>query len=115
MSDPDKRRCIDQLKAAGVHPETPAPSVNAALQGKTIVVTGSLQHMTRQQVQEAIRRAGAKAGATVGKKTDFVVAGEKPGSKLAKARDLKIPILDEAGFLALLEAPSSGQEPSLPL
>ena len=77
--------------------------------GKTVVVTGTLEGFSRQEAEEAVRAAGGKPGGSVSKKTDFVVAGESAGSKLAKAQELGVPVLDEAGFRRLL----AGEEPEL--
>ena len=73
------------------------------LQGKTFVLTGTLPNLTRDQAAELIEAAGGKVAGSVSKKTAFVVAGEEAGSKLAKAQELGIPILDEAGLRRLLE------------
>jgi DNA ligase (NAD+) len=73
------------------------------LQGLTLVVTGSLENFTRDGVSEAITQRGGKAASSVSKKTDFVVVGDAPGSKAAKAEELGVPILDEAAFIKLLE------------
>ena len=73
------------------------------LAGLTLVVTGSLQNFTRDGVTEAIVERGGKAASSVSKKTDYVVVGDSPGSKAAKAEELGVPILDEAGFILLLE------------
>ena len=72
------------------------------LEGKTVVVTGTLEGFGRQEAEEAIRAAGGKPGGSVSKKTDYLVAGESAGSKLAKAQELGVPVLDEAGFVRLL-------------
>jgi DNA ligase (NAD+) len=72
------------------------------LEGKTLVVTGTLEGFTRPEAEEAIRAAGGKPAGSVSKKTDYVVAGESAGSKLAKAQELGVPILDEAGFRRVL-------------
>jgi DNA ligase (NAD+) len=72
------------------------------LAGLTLVVTGSLQDFTRDGVSETIAAHGGKAASSVSKKTDYVVVGDAPGSKAAKAEELGVPILDEAGFKALL-------------
>ena len=69
--------------------------------GKTIVATGSLQHFTRDSIKEAILSLGAKATGSVSKKTDYVLAGEKAGSKLTKAQELGIPVLTEEEFLQM--------------
>lgn len=73
------------------------------LEGKTIVVTGSLQKFTRESATEAITERGGKAASSVSKKTDYVVVGDDPGSKATKAAELGLPILDEAAFIRLLE------------
>ena len=77
------------------------------LAGKTLVVTGTLEGFSRQEAEEAIRAAGGKPGGSVSKKTDYLVAGESAGSKLAKAQELGVPVLDEAGFRRLL----AGEDP----
>jgi DNA ligase (NAD+) len=78
-------------------------SVPRMLEGRTLVVTGSLENFTRDSVKEAIIARGGKASGSVSKKTDYVVVGESPGSKAEKAEQLGVPILDEAGFEKLLE------------
>jgi DNA ligase (NAD+) len=113
FGDPTTAGTLDDLVDAGVEPERPAPSLLAAeagegpLAGKTLVVTGTLAGFDRQGAEEAIRAAGGKAGGSVSKKTDYVVAGENAGSKLAKAQELGVPVLDEDAFRQLLagEAP----------
>jgi DNA ligase (NAD+) len=76
------------------------------LAGKTVVVTGTLRTFDRAAAEEAIRAAGGKAAGSVSKSTSYVVAGENAGSKLARATDLGVPILDEDAFRRLL----AGQE-----
>ena len=71
--------------------------------GLTLVVTGSLTNFTRDGITEAITERGGKAASSVSRKTDYVVVGDAPGSKAAKAEELGVPILDEAGFMELLE------------
>lgn len=78
-------------------------SIERTLEGKTIVVTGSLQDFSRDGAKEAILVRGGKASGSVSKKTDFVVVGDSPGSKADKAEQLGVPILDEDGFKHLLE------------
>ena len=73
-----------------------------SLEGLTIVVTGSLESFDRTQAKEAIEERGGKASGSVSKNTDYLVAGEKAGSKLTKARDLGVTVLDEEGFKKLL-------------
>jgi DNA ligase (NAD+) len=96
---------LDDLADAGVEPEPPViAAVDAAgpLDGKTLVVTGTLEGFSRTEAEEAIRAAGGKVAGSVSKKTDYVVAGESAGSKLAKAQELGIEVLDEDGFRRLL-------------
>ncbi len=95
---------VDKWAAAGVRTaDEPAEEVPQTLAGLTIVVTGSLQGLTRDGVKEAITSRGGKAAGSVSKKTDYVVVGENPGSKADKAEQLSVPILDEAGFARLLD------------
>jgi len=101
--DPKNRSVVDQLLAAGVRPEQPKTERSDRLAGKTIVVTGTLENFSRQQAEQAIRQAGAKPSGSVSKKTDFVLAGQNPGSKLEKARELGIEVMDEKQFLELIE------------
>jgi len=92
---------LDNLKALGVWPE-PEKGIAAGdhlLSGKTVVITGSLSSMTRQQARESLRTLGARPASDVSQKTDYVIAGENPGSKLSKARDLDIMVVDEKKFL----------------
>jgi DNA ligase (NAD+) len=98
---------IDDLVAAGVEPERPAHRPPAAaegpLAGKTVVVTGSLEGFDRASAEEAIRAAGGKTAGSVSRKTDYLVAGENAGSKLQKAQELGVPVLDEDRFRRLLD------------
>jgi DNA ligase (NAD+) len=80
-----------------------APTKPQTLAGLTLVVTGSLENFTRDGVTEAITQRGGKAASSVSKKTDYVVVGDSPGSKAAKAEELGVPVIDEAAFIALLE------------
>jgi DNA ligase (NAD+) len=104
---------LERLVAAGVSAERPAPRVRAAaegpLAGKTVVVTGSLVDFDRQSAEAAIRVAGGHAAGSVSRKTDYLVAGESAGSKLARAQELGVPVLDEDAFKRLLagEAPEA--------
>jgi DNA ligase (NAD+) len=96
---------LKDLDAAGVEAELPAPRASAAagpLTGKTVVVTGTLEGFSREEAEAAIRAAGGKPGGSVSKKTAYVVAGESAGSKLAKAQELGVPVLDEDGFRSIL-------------
>ncbi len=98
------RRTIADLRSLGV--KMTATGADEAgprvLEGKTLVVTGALQRYTRDEIQELIARHGGRSASSVSKKTDYVVAGEKAGSKLSKARDLGVPVLTEDQFESLL-------------
>ena len=104
LSDPLNKELIEQLRAAGLNwPEGAQVEIAAQpLQGKTFVLTGSLPTLTRDAAAEMIEAAGGKVAGSVSKKTAYVVAGEDAGSKLAKAQELGVAIIDEAGLLALL-------------
>lgn len=100
------RTVIDGLRQAGVHwPEmTPgASSAGGSLAGKTLVLTGTLAGMTRDEAKQRIQAQGGKVTGSVSKKTDYVIAGSEPGSKLADAQKLGVTVLDEAGFERLLK------------
>ena len=105
FSFPENRRMIDRLLAAGVTPaEKALPDADAPqpLAGKTVVVTGTLPSLSRNEAEDMIRAYGGTASGSVSKKTAYVLAGEKAGSKLDKARQLGIPVLDEAAFFKLI-------------
>jgi len=106
FAEPHNLDVVNKLRAAGVHwPESQGLQQSAGiLNGKTLVLTGTLPTLTRDAAKEKIEAAGGKVAGSVSKKTDYVVAGEEAGSKLAKAQELGVPILDEAGLLALLAA-----------
>ncbi len=110
FSSADHRAVIAALRAHGVTwPDMPAQAAaQQPLAGRTFVVTGTLESMTREQAQEALTARGAKVAASVSKKTSYVVAGREAGSKLAKAQELGIAILDEAALLKLLAADGTG-------
>lgn len=101
---PRNRRLLKKLKAAGVWPE--ASPVRAAsegpLTGKTFVLTGTLPTLSRAQAKRLIVQAGGRVSESVSRTTDYVVAGEAPGSKRRKAEELGVPVIDEAGLRALL-------------
>ncbi len=106
FSREEERRVVEKLRAAGVQLSggAPRPSVGANLAGKTFVLTGALPTLTRDQASELITAHGGKVTDSVSKKTSYVVAGANPGSKLARAEELGVPVLDEAGLLALIGA-----------
>jgi DNA ligase (NAD+) len=96
---------LEDLAEAGVEVELPAPRPVVAegpLAGKTVVVTGALEGFSREEAEAAIRAAGGKPGGSVSRKTDYLAAGPGAGSKLAKAEELGIPVLDAEGFRRLL-------------
>jgi DNA ligase (NAD+) len=97
------REVIEELLKLGVTPEPPAQAKASALTGKTVVLTGTFTSMAREQAKEEIERRGGKVSGSVSRKTDLVVAGEDAGSKLTKAQELGVRVMDEKAFLALLE------------
>ena len=99
------REVVEQLRVCGVHwPEAdPQGRLDLPLSGHTYVITGTLPTLSREQAQAMLEEAGAKVAGSVSKKTTAVVAGEAAGSKLEKAISLGIPVLDEAGLLALVK------------
>jgi DNA ligase (NAD+) len=103
LQDPQMRALIDDLREVGLTlaDEGPAPG-EGPLAGKTFVLTGTLPDLTREQAGELIVAAGGRVTGSVSRKTDYVVAGESAGSKLAQAEKLGVPVLDEAGLRALL-------------
>jgi DNA ligase (NAD+) len=107
MAERHNREVIEQLRAAGVHwtegrPARAAPA--GAFAGKIVVLTGTLGSMTRDEAKERVEAAGGKVTGSVSKKTDYVVAGAEAGSKLDRAQELGVPVLDEEGFLKMLGA-----------
>ncbi|MGZ5046934.1 MAG: NAD-dependent DNA ligase LigA [Usitatibacter sp.] len=105
--EPHNREVIEQLRAAGVRwKEGPPPKKASAgpFAGKIVVLTGSLAAMTRDEAKDRIESLGGKVTGSVSKKTDYVVAGDEAGSKLDRARELGVAILDEEQFLKLLGA-----------
>jgi len=112
FAEPHNLDVVRKLQAAGVHwPETEGVQQSGGrLAGKTLVLTGTLPTLTRDAAKERIEAAGGKVAGSVSKKTDYVVAGSEAGSKLAKAQELGVPILDEDGLLALLQPAESGTQ-----
>ncbi|MEG2703195.1 MAG: helix-hairpin-helix domain-containing protein, partial [Clostridia bacterium] len=93
---------VERLLAAGITPTHVRESLSDCLAGKTVVVTGALPTLSREEAEKLIALHGGHAASSVSKKTSFVLAGEKAGSKLAKAESLHIAVLDEAAFLKML-------------
>jgi DNA ligase (NAD+) len=93
---------VNGLREAGVMPIVQQARADGPLSGMTVVITGTLTQMTRQQAEQAVRDAGGNASSSVSKKTSLVVAGESAGSKLEKANKLGIRVIDEAAFREML-------------
>jgi DNA ligase (NAD+) len=109
LADERTWELVEKLREKGLRLEQDASEKRASggpLEGKTLVLTGTLPELTREEAGALIKAAGGKVVNSVSKKTDYVVAGENAGSKLAKAEKFETEILDEAGLLALLERPS---------
>ena len=110
FAEEHNRTVIEQLQKAGIYWEEKEPvssAEDAPLSGKTAVITGTLSDMTRDDAKEALEGLGAKVTGSVSAKTDFLVAGDKAGSKLAKAQKLEVKVYDEAAFKELLNELSS--------
>ena len=102
------RELIERLRAAGLRFTAPKETRHAGpLTGLTFVLTGTLPTLKREEAKERIEAAGGKVAGSVSSKTNYLIAGEEAGSKLDKARELKVELLDEAGLLALLEGRSN--------
>ncbi len=108
FDQPHNREVVEQLRAAGIQWSEGEGAIDSAapqpLAGQTLVLTGTLPTLSRDDAKALIEAAGGKVAGSVSKKTHYVVAGEEAGSKLAKAQDLGVTVLDEAGLLALLAA-----------
>ena len=109
FGEPHNREVVEQLRACGIHwLETggiAAAASNSPFAGKTVVLTGTLSAMSRDDAKDKLELLGAKVSGSVSKKTDFVVAGAEAGSKLSKAQELGVAVLDEAQFLQMLDLP----------
>jgi DNA ligase (NAD+) len=104
LADEKLRALIADLRELGLRFEQEGPPPGEGpLRDQTFVLTGTLPDLTREEATERIVAAGGKVTGSVSKKTSYVVAGASPGSKLAKAEKLGVPVLDEAGLLALLD------------
>jgi DNA ligase (NAD+) len=105
LSEDRTRQLIERLRAVGLMMQQeggPIPGTEGPLAGKTFVITGTLPNLSRDEATERLEAAGAKVTGSVSKKTDYLVSGADPGSKLVKAQELGTEILDEDGLLALL-------------
>jgi DNA ligase (NAD+) len=107
FDQPHNREVVEQLRAAGIHwAEADGAAIDAGpqpLAGKTFVLTGTLPILSRDEAKALIEAAGGKVAGSVSKKTHFVVAGDEAGSKLDKARELGVAVLDESGLRDLLK------------
>jgi DNA ligase (NAD+) len=103
FQDEENRKLIEKFRAAGVKLAGATAAREGPLMGLAFVVTGSLERWSRNEIESLIKRLGGSVGSSVTKKTHFLVAGENPGSKLAKAQEYAVPVLDEARFADLLE------------
>lgn len=106
LDAPANRALIEELADLGLRMDEPGAGKDGGggerpFEGKTFVVTGALEHFTRDAIEERIKALGGKAGSAVSKKTSYLVAGERAGSKLEKARALGVPVLSEAEFLEM--------------
>jgi DNA ligase (NAD+) len=95
---------LDKLRRAGVRMAEERKKVDGPLLGKTFVITGTLEALSREAAQKRIEGLGGKVTSSVSKKTDYVVVGQSPGTKLEKATRLGVKTLDEAAFMALLDS-----------
>ena len=103
IDEPQNRRVVDRLVEAGLRPEPEEAPRGGAFAGKTVVLTGSLTKLSRDEAKAEIERRGGKVSGSVSRKTDLVVLGEEAGSKAAKARELGVKVVGEEEFLRMLE------------
>ncbi len=116
LSEERTRELIERLRGYGLQMEDdgPAPPADGPLVGKTVVLTGTMPTLTRPEATARIEAAGGKVTGSVSKKTDFLVAGADPGTKLTKAQELGTEVLDEDGLVALLPASADGEAAAAP-
>ncbi|HZI11554.1 MAG TPA: NAD-dependent DNA ligase LigA [Myxococcus sp.] len=108
FQEPQNRAAVEELLRAGVSPAPPQVASGGPFVGKTVVLTGAMTGMTREQAKEEVERRGGKVAGSVSRKTDFLVAGDDAGSKLKKDQELWVRILDEQAFLQLLQGDARG-------
>jgi DNA ligase (NAD+) len=100
---------VERLREAGLQfQQEKSKTPGGKLAGLTFVLTGTLPTLTREEAQQRLEAAGAKVAGSVSRKTNYVVAGEEAGSKLDKARELRVAVLNEAELLAMLDSSASG-------
>jgi DNA ligase (NAD+) len=111
FAEPHNREVIAQLRAAGVHwsEAPPRRAASGALAGQTFVLTGTLPTLSRDDATALIEAHGGKISGSVSKKTAYVVAGEEAGTKLARAHELGVNVIDEAALRALVDGQRSGR------
>src|SRR5437667_10371094 len=102
LAEPKHREVVDELRAAGLTLKGKKKEHGTKLAGKTFVLTGTLANYSRDEAKKMIEDAGGKVAGSVSKKTDYVVAGVDAGSKLDKARELGVNVIDEKGMQELL-------------
>jgi DNA ligase (NAD+) len=110
----ENKKLVEKLQAAGVNFEQAAQSGSDELAGLTFVITGTMDSLSRDEAGELIRAKGGAVTSSVSKNTDYVVAGEKAGSKLVKAEALGVKVLDEAALLELLGSTPTAPSESKP-
>ncbi|RME27225.1 MAG: NAD-dependent DNA ligase LigA, partial [Deltaproteobacteria bacterium] len=105
FQQPENRMLVEKLLKAGLEIEQPdqARSDHRPLEGKTVVLTGTLASMDRRSAKELIQRLGGRVSSSVSRKTDLVIAGDNPGSKLDRARELSVAVIGEEEFLAMVQ------------
>jgi DNA ligase (NAD+) len=108
FADAAARRLIEKLRRRGLNLEEPRQKTTDALRGTTVVLTGTLETLSREEATELIEASGGKVTSGVSKKTSFVVAGSDPGSKLEKARALGVKVIDEAELKRLVGSGAVG-------
>jgi DNA ligase (NAD+) len=108
FSDASNRKLLNELKELGLDPQSNHQPRGDALQGKTFVFTGTLEQFSRKEGQQLVEAQGGRASGSVSKKTDYIVAGPGAGSKLVKAEQLGITVLNEEDFLQLIQQDHSG-------
>ncbi|HSM22232.1 MAG TPA: NAD-dependent DNA ligase LigA [Rubrivivax sp.] len=117
FDQPHNREVVEQLRAAGItwpEHQGEADTAPRPLAGRTLVLTGTLPSLSRDEAKALVEAAGGKVAGSVSKKTDWVVAGAEAGSKLDKARDLGVTVIDEAGLHALLGGPADAPQETTP-
>jgi DNA ligase (NAD+) len=102
FAEPRNRELIERLRKSGLVFTAERRKRSAKLEGLTFVLTGTLPTLTREEAKDRIEAAGGRVSGSVSKKTSYVVSGEEAGSKLDKARDLKVPVIGEAELLEML-------------